>query len=145
MDFPKRNSVAVSSVYRTSGQQYPSRTSEKGIGFQLLQTYHTEEERLNVNWGSIVGQIAYHMHNMVLHQPQIADLFSHEIWADQSPGVLPVRAIRVEDTMSQQLDRSLSAQLSDIEIRELRGQNTLHILRFVGKDQSFKENIRSEC
>lgn len=59
--------------------------------------------------------------------------------------MLPVWAIRVEDTMSQQLDGGLSAQLSNIEVRELRGQYTLNILRFVGEDQCFSQNPRREC
>jgi hypothetical protein len=103
--------------------------------FQRVKTYHTKEEILDVDWGPITGKIAYHSHDMMLHELQIPNLFPHEIWPDQSPGVLPVRAIRVENTMSQQLNRGLSAQLSNVEIRELRGQNSLRILWFVGKDQ----------
>ena len=137
MDFPKRNSVAVSRVYQTSDQLYPFGTSNKVTIYQRAETYHAKEERLDVDWGPIAGQIAYHVHNMMFHQPQIPNLFPHKVWPDQSPGVLPVRAIGVEDTMSQQLDRGLSAQFSNIKIWELGGQNTLHILRFIGKDQCF--------
>lgn len=105
--------------------------------FERVETYHAKEIRLDVDWAPIAGQIAYHVHNMMLHQSQISDLFPHKVRPDQSSGVLPVRAICIENTMSEQLDRGLSAQLSNIKIRELRGQNTLHILWFVGKDQGF--------
>lgn len=81
----------------------------------------------------------------MLHEVQIPHLLPREIRPDQNPRVLPICAIRVEDSMSQQFDCGLSAQLSHVKIAELRGQNTLHILRFVSNDQCLTQNIRREC
>ena len=110
----------------------------------IVSAYHSKEERLDVNRSPIARQVADHMHDMMFHQPQISNLFSHKIRPDQSSGVLPVWAVRVENSMSQQFNSGLSAQFSNVEIRELRGQNTLHVLRFVGEDQCFTKDIRGE-
>lgn len=89
--------------------------------------------------------MANHMQDVTLHELQIPDLFPHKVRPDQSPGVFPVCAIGVEDAMSQRLDRGLSAQLSNVKIMEMRGQNSLRILRFVGKNQRVTHNLSCEC